>query len=215
LDFNEYLLTKNLDKVIIILENENWWNFNYEWEIYTRSPIINEEWKYTVTIKIIDDVSDLILWDDNSNISVLFTVDSTSQRIPYRCFKNISDNNWILTLRDWDIVIDKELWIKYKWNWWINIDKLALFWLEKKEEKDWIESCIEDWNNIIKNWDNDPLLYNDESLIQWRNEFNNLEDLCREFIKVNPMYWTGHRNAAIVSELWWSWKLIEVLCKIE
>ena len=45
LDFNEYLLTKDLTWVNIIIENENWWDFGYEWEIYTRSPILNEEWK--------------------------------------------------------------------------------------------------------------------------------------------------------------------------
>jgi hypothetical protein len=29
------------------------------------------------------------------------------------------------------------------------------------------------------------------------------------------MYWTGRRNAAVVSLLWWSGEKIEVLCKLE
>ena len=61
--------------------------------------------------------------------------------------------------------------------------------------------CIEDWNKIIDNWDYDPILYEDVSLIEWRNQFDNVEDLCNEFIKVNPMYWSGHRNTSIVSLL--------------
>ena len=39
LDFNEYLLTKDLKWVTVLLENDNWWNFEYSWNIYTRSPI--------------------------------------------------------------------------------------------------------------------------------------------------------------------------------
>jgi hypothetical protein len=29
------------------------------------------------------------------------------------------------------------------------------------------------------------------------------------------MYRTGHRNSGIISELWWSWEKIEILCDIE
>lgn len=206
LDFNEYLLTQKLKYVTIILENENWWDFQYKWKIYTRSPILNDEWKYTITIKIMDGVSDLILGDDNSKITVVFYINSTSLWIPDRCFKNILNNTWVLTLRDGDIIVDKEVWIKSIWNWWINVDELKLFWLENEEKIDWIQLCIRDWNNV---------LYEDETVVEWRNQFETIEDFCDEYIKINPMYWSGHRNAAIVSLLWWPWELIEVLCEIE
>ncbi len=216
LDFDEYLLTKDLTWVSITIENENRWDLYYDWEIYSRSPILNDEWKYTITVKIIDEhVPDLILNDDNSQITVIFTIDSTSKWIPTRCFQKIWKDSWILTLRDGEIITWKEVWIKNKWENWINIDNLALFWLEKEEEKDWIELCIEDWNKIIKNWDKDSMLHEDESLIEWHNQFDNVEDLCREYIKENPKYRTGHRNSGIISELWWSWEKIEILCDIE
>ena len=206
LDFDEYLLTKDLTWVNIVIENENWWDFEYEWEIFTRSPILNNEWKYTITIKIIgENISDLILYDENTTIKVIFIIDSTSEWIPTRCFRKIWKDNWVLILRDWDVITDKEIWIKNTRNWWINIDKLELFWLEKDEKIDWIQLCVEDWNNE---------LYKDESVVEWRNQFETLEDFCSEFIKVNPMYWE-HRNLAIVSELWWPWEKIEVLCDIE
>ena len=206
LDFDEYVLTKDLTWVDILIENENWWNFECKWEIYTRSPILNNEWKYTITVKIIDEVSDLILSDENTKVTVIFTIDSTSQRIPVRCFKKIWKTNWILSLRDGDILTWREVWIKSKWEDWVNVENLALFWLEKEDEKDGIDLCIEDWNN---EW------YKYESVVEWRNEFETVEDFCWEFIKENPMYWTGHRNAAIVSLLWWPGENIEVLCDIE
>lgn len=207
LDFDEYLLTKDLTWVGIMIENENRWNLYYEWEIYSRSPVLNDEWKYTITVKILDEnVSDLILGDENSEINVIFTIDSTSQRIPTKCFKKIWKDNWMLTLRDGEVITWKEVWIKSQWEDWIDVDNLALFWLEKEEEKDWIDLCIEDWNN---EW------YKDESVAQWRNQFETVEDFCWEFIKENPMYWTGYRNAAIVSLLWWPGEKIEILCDIE
>ena len=215
-DFNEYLLLRDLTWVIIITENENWWNSYYEWEIYTRSPILNDEWKYTITIKITEDnVSDLIISDENTKITVVFTKDFSTIWIPENCFTELWNNSWILTLRDGEVITWKEVWIKNKWNNWINVDNLALFWLEKEEEKDGIDLCIEDWNKIIKNWDNDPMLHEDESLIEWRTQFDNVEDLCKEFIKVNPMYWSGHKNESVISLLWWSGEKIEVLCKLE
>ena len=216
LDFNEYVLTKDLTWVMIITENENRWNSYYEWEIYTRSPKINKEWEYTITVKILEeDVPDLILSDENTKITVVFTKDFPTIWIPENCFTELWINSWKLTLRDSDVITWKEIWIKNKWNNWINIDNFVLFWLEKEQEKDWINSCIEDWNNIIKNRDSDPILHEDESLIEWRRKYDNVEDLCREFIKVNPMYMSGHENAAIVSEIWWSGEKFEVLCKLD
>ena len=215
LDFNEYVLTQDLTWVLIITENENRWNSYYEWEIYTRSPKINENWEYVLTVRILEEVSDLILSDKNTKITVVFTKDFPTIRIPENCFTKISKNTWNLTLRDGEIITWKEIWIKNKWDNWINVDNLVLFWLENEEEKDGMNLCIEDWNKIIKNWDNDPMLHEDESLIEWYNQFDNVEDLCKEFIKVNPMYWSGHRNASIISLLWWSGEKIEVLCRLE
>ena len=204
LDFNEYVLTQDLTWVLIVTENENRWDSYYEWEIYTRSPKINEDWEYTLTVRILEEVSDLILNDKNTKITVIFTKDYPTIWIPKNCFTHMWENSWILTLRDGEVITWMEVWIKNKWENWINIDNLALFWLEKEDEKDGIQLCIEDWNN---EW------YKDESVVERRNQFETLEDFCAEFIKVNPMYWTGHRNVAVVSLLWWLGEKIEILCK--
>lgn len=143
LDFDEYLLTKDLTWVNIIIKNENWWDFEYEWEIYTRSPILNDEWKYTITVKIIDEnVLDLILNDENTIITVVFLVDSKLQWIPSRCFKRIWKNNWVLVLRDWLDVSEQKVEIKSKWENWINVENFDLYSLEKDEEKDGIDWYI-------------------------------------------------------------------------
>ena len=140
LDFDEYLLTKDLTWVDIIIENENWWDLEYEWEIYTRSPILNDEWKYTITVKIIDEnVPDLILNDENSVIKIVFRVNSESEWIPSRCFKRVWKNNWVLVLRDWLDVSDEKVNIKSKWENWINIDIFSLYSLEKDKQKDGID----------------------------------------------------------------------------
>ena len=95
LDFNEYLLTKDLTWVMIITENENRWNSYYEWEIYTRSPKINKEWEYTITVKILEeDVPDLILSDENTKITVVFTKDFPTIWIPENCFTELWINSW-------------------------------------------------------------------------------------------------------------------------
>lgn len=143
LDFDEYLLTKDLTWVDIVIENENWWDLEYEWEIYTRSPILNDEWKYTMTVKIIDEnVPDLILNDENSVIKVVFRVNSELQWIPSRCFKRVWKNNWVLVLRDWLDVSDEKVNIKSKWENWINVDIFSLYSLEKDEQKDGIDWYI-------------------------------------------------------------------------
>ena len=140
LDFNEYVLTQDLTWVLIITENENRWNSYYEWEIYTRSPKINENWEYVLTVRILEEVSDLILSDKNTKITVIFTKDYPTIWIPKNCFTEISNNTWNLTLRDGEVITWKEIWIKNKWDNWINVDNLALFWLENKEEKDGMNS---------------------------------------------------------------------------
>ena len=140
LDFNEYVLTQDLTWVLITTENENRWNSYYEWEIYTRSPILNEEWKYTITVRILEEVSDLILSDKNTKITVIFTKDFPTIWIPTNCFTELWKNSWMLTLRDGEVITWKEIWIKNKWENWINVDNLALFWLEKEDEKNEINS---------------------------------------------------------------------------
>jgi len=214
LDFNEYILTQDLTWVMIITENVNRWNSYYEWEIYTRSPILNEEWKYTITVRILEeDVPNLILSDKNTKITVIFSKDFSSIWMPKNCFKSLWNTGWLITLRDGDIITWREVWIKNIWEEWINIDNLVIFWF-KEEKKDNIDLCIENWNNVIKNWDKDPMLNGDESLIEWRNQFDNVEYLCEEFVKINPMYWTCHENVPVGSLLWWSGERIEVLCKL-
>ncbi len=142
LDFNEYVLTQDLTWVMIITENENRWNSYYEWEIYTRSPKINENWEYILIVRILEEVSDLILSDKNTKITVVFTKDYPTIWIPENCFIEISNNTWNLTLRDGEIITWMKVWIKNKWNNWINIDNLALYSLENKEKKDEINMCV-------------------------------------------------------------------------
>jgi hypothetical protein len=104
LSFNEYVLTQDLTWVMIITENENRWDSYYEWEIYTRSPKINEDWEYTLTVRILEEVSDLILNDKNTKITVIFTKDYPTIWIPKNCFTEIWENNWKLTLRDGEVI---------------------------------------------------------------------------------------------------------------
>ena len=134
LDFNEYVLTQDLTWVLIVTENKNWWDSYYEWEIYTRSPILNEEWKYTLTVRILEEVSDLILSDKNTKITVIFTKDFPTIWIPTNCFTEIWKNSWILTLHDWEILTWKEIWIKNKWENWINVDILTPYYIEKENK---------------------------------------------------------------------------------
>ena len=140
LNFNEYVLTKDLTWVMIITENENRWNSYYEWEIYTRSPILNWNWEYTITVNILEEVSDLILSDENTKITVYFTIDSDSLRIPSDCFSSLWKSNWVLTLRDRDLIQEKEVKIKSKWNGRNNIEDFLPISLEKEEKKDGITS---------------------------------------------------------------------------
>ena len=139
MDFNEYLLTKDLTWVQIITENENRWNSYFEWEIYTRSPILNDEWQYTITVRILEEVSDLILSDKNTKITVIFTRDFPTIWIPNNCFTELWKNSWKLNLREDNLIKEKDVWIKNKWENWINVDDLELYSLENEEKKDWIE----------------------------------------------------------------------------
>ncbi len=142
LDFNEYVLTQDLTWVMIFTENENRWNSYYEWEIYTRSPKINEDWEYTLTVRIMEEVSDLILSDKNTKIIVVFTKDFPTIWVPENCFENIWINSWNLTLRNGEVITWKEVWIKNKWNNWINVDDTELYSLENEEKKDEINLCV-------------------------------------------------------------------------
>ena len=140
LDFNEYVLTQDLMWVLIVTENENWWDSYYEWEIYTRSPKINEDWEYTLTVRILEEVSDLILNDKNTKITVIFTKDYPTIWIPKNCFTQLWKNSWKLTLREGEVISEKEVWIKNKWTNWVNVDNLELSSLEKEEKKDEMNS---------------------------------------------------------------------------
>ena len=140
LNFNEYLLTQDLMWVQIITENENRWDSYYEWEIYTRSPKINEDWEYTLTVRILEEVSDLILNDKNTKITVIFTKDYPTIWIPKNCFTQLWKNSWKLTLREGEVISEKEVWIKNKWTNWVNVDNLELSSLEKEEKKDEMNS---------------------------------------------------------------------------
>ena len=140
LNFNEYVLTQDLTWVMIITENENRWDSYYEWEVYTRSPKINENWEYTLTVRILEEVSDLILNDKNTKITVIFTKDYPTIWIPKNCFTEIWKNNWKLILRDGEIITWMEVWIKNKWDYWINVDNLELSSLENEVKKDGIDS---------------------------------------------------------------------------
>ena len=83
------------------------------------------------------------------------------------CFTEIWKNSWILTLRDWEILTWKEIWIKNKWTNWINVDNLALFWLENEEEKDGM--------NLRVNLQNTGFFENLD--LRWSGE--KIEVLCR------------------------------------
>ncbi len=149
LDFHEYLLTKDLSNVSIIAENENWWDLYYDGEIYSRSPILNDEWNYTVIIRFLEEVRDLVLNDENTRITVVFPVESDSQRIPYRCFTWLSSGTWTLILREWEVITTKKIWIKNKRDDWINIDNFAPLSLEKEEEKDEMKTSVKEKFEVL------------------------------------------------------------------
>jgi hypothetical protein len=86
------------------------------------------------------------LSDKNTKIIVVFTKDFPTIWVPENCFENIWINSWNLTLRNGEIIMWKEVWIKNKWDNWINVDNLVLFWLENEEEKDGMNLYI--WENI-------------------------------------------------------------------
>lgn len=66
-----------------------------------------------------------------------------------------------------------------------------------------IENCISARNN-------NPMLYEDESVIELHNQFENTKDFCTEFIKTNPMF---YNDTIWINESWepvWrGWKAIE------
>ena len=53
---------------------------------------------------------------------------------------------------------------------------------EHEKETNAIKNCVNSRNN-------DPLLYEDKSVVDRHNQFENTEDFCAEFIKVNPMFY--------------------------
>jgi len=75
--------------------------------------------------------------------------------------------------------------------------------LKNEENKKAIENCINSRNN-------DPTLYEDESVIELYNQFENTEDFCTEFVKTNPM---SYNNIIWINEswepIWQDWEIIE------
>lgn len=66
-----------------------------------------------------------------------------------------------------------------------------------------IENCINSRNN-------DPTLYEDESIIELHNQFENTQDFCTEFVKTNPMF---YNDTIWINEswepIWQNWEIIE------
>ena len=66
-----------------------------------------------------------------------------------------------------------------------------------------IEKCVDSWNN-------DPMVYEDESTIERHNQFETTEDFCAEFIKVNTMFYD---DIIWITETWepvWQdWEILE------
>lgn len=66
-----------------------------------------------------------------------------------------------------------------------------------------IENCIDSRNN-------DPLLHEDKSIIEWHNQFENTESFCAEFVKTNPMF---YNDTIWIDEqwepIWLDWETIE------
>ena len=73
------------------------------------------------------------------------------------------------------------------------------------DEKDTkaIENCINSRNN-------DPTLYEDESIIEQHNQYKNTEDFCTEFVKTNPMF---YNDIIWINEswepIWQDWEITE------
>lgn len=74
---------------------------------------------------------------------------------------------------------------------------------KNEEDKEAIENCINSRNN-------DSTLYEDESVIEIYNQFENTEHFCIEFVKTNPMF---YNDTIWINELWepvWqNWEIIE------
>ena len=81
-----------------------------------------------------------------AKIIVNFPIESDSLRIPERCFTWLSNNTWTIILHDGEVLTWKEVWIKNKWDGWINIRDFIPFPLEKWEKKDGINLYF--WKNI-------------------------------------------------------------------
>ena len=108
----------------------------------------------------------------------------------------------------WPIVDDLDHY--KKWDTYENIK-------EKNEEKEVVEENAQDSleetkaiENCINSRNNDPTLYEDDSVIELHNQFENTEDFCTEFVKTNPMF---YNDIVWIDGLWeavWQgWEIVE------
>ena len=108
----------------------------------------------------------------------------------------------------WPIVDDLDHY--KKWDTYENIK-------EKNEEKEVVEENAQDSleetkaiENCINSRNNDPTLYEDDSVIELHNQFENTEDFCAEFVKTNPMF---YNDIVWIDGLWeavWQgWEIVE------
>lgn len=73
---------------------------------------------------------------------------------------------------------------------------------ESLEDAKAIENCINFRNN-------DPMLYEDESVIELYNQFETTEDFCIEFVKTNPMF---YNDSIWIDESWEQiWRDLETI----
>lgn len=73
---------------------------------------------------------------------------------------------------------------------------------ESLEDAKAIENCINSRNN-------DPMLYEDESVIELYNQFETTEDFCIEFVKTNPMF---YNDSIWIDESWEQiWRDLETI----
>lgn len=113
----------------------------------------------------------------------------------------------------WPIVDDLDHY--KKWDTYESIRNEELI-IKNKEIEDNVELTDDDnkdtkaIENCINSRNNDPMLYEDEAVIELYNQFENTEDFCTEFVKTNPMF---YNDTIWIDEswesIWQNWEIIE------